>query len=451
MENKIGTTLAIEGGEPVRTRPLPPESPGIHYINENEIDNLVQVVKARSPFRFYGPDVQHMCDKLEEEFRKLYGLKYALGVSSGTEALYISLAALGVGPGDEVLLPGYLWTSCLSAIIRLGAIPRLVDINDTFNMSPEDLEQKISRHSKVVLVVHMSGLPGDIEEIVDIARKHNLKVLEDCAQSNGASLNGKPVGTFGDIGIVSFQINKSITAGEGGMIVCSDDHLYKRCFGIHDLGYARNQTGILMDTSCDEQYHMWGCGARMSELTGALALAQVAKLNAINKAMREAKWEIRKGIETIEEISLSRVNDPQGDTGAFIICMFETPQICQSFSEALIAEGIRGEGYGIPYLVMEKWGLHWYFNNKSLVNRRSLHENGWPWTLAENDFAADYKYGKGTLPVCDDLAGRSSILKVASCLTKADIDDIVTAFKKVAHHLLKNTADDSTERQHKSA
>ena len=136
MENKIGTTLAIEGGEPVRTRPLPPESPGIHYINENEIDNLVQVVKARSPFRFYGPDVQHMCDKLEEEFRNLYGVKYALGVSSGTEALYISLAALGVGPGDEVLLPGYLWTSCLSAIIRLGAIPRLVDINDTFNMSP---------------------------------------------------------------------------------------------------------------------------------------------------------------------------------------------------------------------------------------------------------------------------------------------------------------------------
>ena len=211
-----------------------------------------------------------MCDKLEEEFRKLYGVKYALGVSSGTEALYISLAALGVGPGDEVLLPGYLWTSCLSAIIRLGAIPRLVDINDTFNMSPGDLEQKISRHSKVVLVVHMSGLPGDIEEIVDIARKHNLKVLEDCAQSNGASLNGKPVGTFGDIGIVSFQINKSITAGEGGIIVCNDDHLYKRCFGIHDLGYARNQTGILMDTSCDEQYHMWGCGARMSELTGAL-------------------------------------------------------------------------------------------------------------------------------------------------------------------------------------
>jgi len=451
MEDKIGLKLAIQGGEPVRTKPLPPESPGIHYIDEDEIDYLVQVLKARSPFRFYGPDVQHMCDKLEEEFRKLYGVRYALGVSSGTEALYISLAALGVGPGDEVLLPGYLWTSCISAVIRLGAIPKLVDINDTFNMSPEDLEQKITPHSKVVLVVHMSGLPGDIEDIVDIARKHNLKILEDCAQSNGARINGKPVGTFGDIGVVSFQINKSITAGEGGMIVCNDDHLYKRCFGIHDLGYARNKAGTLMDTSCDEQYHMWGCGARMSELTGALALAQVAKLNAINKAMHDAKWEIRKGIETIEGISLRRVNDPQGDTGAFIISIFETPAICRSFSEALIAEGIRGEGYGIPYLAMENWGLHWYFNNKSLVNRRSLHENGWPWTLSQNDFADKYEYGKGTLPVCDDLAARSSILKVASCLTKEDIDDIVTAFKKVARHLLKNPVYDSNERQHLSA
>ena len=437
MNNKIGLKLAIQGGEPVRTKPLPPESPGIHYINEDEIDNVCQVLKARSPFRFYGPDVQHMCDKLEAEFRKLYGVKYALGVSSGTDALYISLAALGVGPGDEVLLPGYLWTSCLNAIIRLGAIPKLVDINDTFNMSPEDLEQKIGPHSKVVLVIHMSGLPGDIEDIINIAQKHGLKVLEDCAQSNGATLNGKPVGTFGDIGIVSFQINKSMTAGEGGMIVCNDDHLYKRCFGIHDLGYARNEVGILMDTSCDEQYHMWGCGARMSELTGAVLLAQVAKLKDINKAMREAKWEIRKGIETIEGISLRRVNDPQGDCGAFIISIFETPEICQSFSEALIAEGIRGEGYAIPYLVMENWGLHWYFNNKSLVNRRSLHENGWPWTLAQNDFAQNYQYGKGTLPVCDDMAGRSSLLKVQSCLTREDIDDIVTAFKKVAHHLLK--------------
>jgi len=356
MTNKIRSKLAIQGGKPVRSKPLPPESPGIHYFDEKELDLVCKVIKARSPFRFYGPDVQHMCDKLEQEFRKIYGVKHALGVSSGTEALYISLAALGVGPGDEVLIPGYLWTSCINAVVRLGAIPKLVDIDATFTMSPDDFERKIGPHSKVVLVVHISGLPGDIEEIARIAKKHNLRVLEDCAQSNGATFKGKPVGTFGDIGIVSFQLNKSITAGEGGMIICDDEHLYKRCFGIHDLGYARNEVGILMDTSCDEQYHLWGCGARMSELTGPLALAQISKLNDINNAMRETKWKIRREIENIEGISLRRVIDPEGDTGAFLITIFENPELCRNFSEALKAEGIRGEGYAKPYITMEEWG-----------------------------------------------------------------------------------------------
>ena len=143
------------------------------------------MIQARSPFRFYGPDVQHMCDKLEARFQALYGVNHALAVSSGTEAIYISLAAMDVGPGDEVLIPGYLWTSCINGIVRLGAIPRLVDIDDTFDMSPDDLERKIGPHSKAVLYVHMSGAAGDVRTIVDIARRHNLMVLEDCAQANG--------------------------------------------------------------------------------------------------------------------------------------------------------------------------------------------------------------------------------------------------------------------------
>ena len=273
----VRAPLARDGGTPVRAVPLPEESPGIHYFGDTELEYVRKVIKARSPFRFYGPDVQHMCDRLEEKFREIYGVKYALGVSSGTEALYISMAGLGIGPGDEVLVPGYLWPSCLNAIVRLGAIPRLVEIDETFTMSPADLERKVTPHSKLVVLIHMSGAPGEVEQIVRVARERGLKVLEDCAQCNGATFRDKPVGSFGDIGIFSFQINKSVTAGEGGMIVCSDDHIYKRCFGVHDLGYARNQVGLLMDTSCEERYHLWGAGARMSELTGALALAQTRK------------------------------------------------------------------------------------------------------------------------------------------------------------------------------
>jgi dTDP-4-amino-4,6-dideoxygalactose transaminase len=436
MNAKIKTNLAINGGTPVRTAPLPPESPGIHYFDDQEIDLLTQVIKAKSPFRYYGPDVQYMCDKLEQEYQKMYGVKHALAVSSGTQALGIALAAMEIGPGDEVLIPGYLWTSCINAVVRLGAIPQIVDINDTFTMCPEDLERKITPNSKAIILVHMSGLPGDVENIVSIARKYNLYVLEDCAQCNGASFKGKSVGSFGDIGIVSFQINKSITAGEGGMLFCNDDHLYRRCFGIHDLGYARDNTGVLMDTSCDEKYHMWGVGARMSELLGAVLLAQTSKLKDINTAMQKAKWIIRKELESIQGLTFRRVIDPDGDIGAFLICIFESPEICQSFSEALKAEGIKSEGYAKPFVMMREWGLHWYFNNKSLVNRRSLYENGWPWSSSRNVFSKNYKYGKGTLPVCDDMESRASLLKVPSCLTERDIEDIITAFKKVAYNIL---------------
>jgi dTDP-4-amino-4,6-dideoxygalactose transaminase len=428
--------LAIDGGTPIRTKPLPPESPGIHYFDDLEIELVSRVIRAKSPFRFYGPNVQHMCDQLEAEFRKRYGVKHALGVSSGTEAIYMSLAALDVGPGDEVLIPGYLWTSCINGVVRLGGIPRLVDIDDTFTMSPQDLERKIGPHSKVVLLVHMSGAPGDVQAIVDIARRRGLRVLEDCAQSNGSTLKGQPVGTFGEIGIFSLQINKSITAGEGGVLICNDEHLYKRCFGIHDLGYARDNVGILMDTSCDEQYHLWGCGARMSELTGALALAQISKLDRINLAMREKKWAIRRELEKIPGIRFRRIADPDGDTGAFLIHWFETPELCRKFVDALKAEGIRGEGYAKPCITMEQWGLHWYFNNKSLVNRKSLHSSGWPWSLPQNEFARRYSYGKGSLPTCDDYASRAALLKVPSCLSDKDAADIIAAYRKVAAHYL---------------
>ena len=433
----VGEKLAIDGGKPVRTKPLPGEWPGTHHFDERELEYVSQVIKAKNPFRFYGPDLQHMCDRFEDEFAKVKGAKYALGLSSGTEAIYSSLAAFGVGPGDEVLVQGYLWTSCLSSIVRLGAIPRMVDIDETFTMSPEDLERKIGPHGKVVMIVHMSGAAGNIEPVLEIARKRGLKVLEDCAQSNGAMLHGRSIGTFGDMGIFSLQINKNITAGEGGVIITSDEHLYRRAFAAHDLGYARNEKGRLMQTSERPEYQFWGAGARMSELTGAVALAQLPKLPKITAAMRRVKWGIRKQIEGIPGLKFRKVLDPEGDSGAFLITIYENPDICRRFTEALKAEGMRGQGASNPCITMEEWGLHWYFNNLSLVNKRSISPGGWPWTLAENEFAKDYDYRRGGLPVCSDLASRSGLLMIGSSMTDDDVKDVVAAFRKVAQHLLK--------------
>ncbi len=421
-------------GTPARTEPLPWELPGAHWIGQEEIDEVVKVLANRSPFRYYGPSPQHAVDTLEREFAARLGRQYALGTASGTAALTCAFVALGVGPGDEVLIPGYAWVSCLSAIVRTGAIPRLVDIDDTFCVSAQDLARKIGPRSKALLLVHMSGAPGDLDAVLSVARGAGIKVVEDCAQANGASYKGRPTGSFGDIAIFSFQINKNMTSGEGGMLVCDDEHLYKRAFAAHDMGYARDAEGRL-DPS-DEQYQLWGIGARMSELAGAMALAQLHKLDRITAAMRRAKYAIRREIEAIPGLQPRRIADTEGDSSPFLIVTLPTPTLCQDFFRALDAEGLRGPAGSMACIPMEQWGLHWHWNNRSLVERRGQDPSGRPWSDPLNAFARDYRYERGVLPNCDDLAGRSILLTIASCLTDNDVKEISTAFRRAAEAVL---------------
>jgi dTDP-4-amino-4,6-dideoxygalactose transaminase len=432
--HELANQLAIEGGNPVRSKPLPWELPGAHWIGEEELELVSNVVKAQSPFRFYGLKPQRMVDTLEREWCEAFGHRHALGVSSGTAALSIAMAALSVGPGDEVLVPGYMWVSCISAIVRAGAIPRLVDIDESFCIDPEDLKRKIGPRSRAILFVHMSGAPGRIEEVAEIARSAKIALIEDCAQAAGASLRGTAVGKFGDIGIFSFQLNKNITSGDGGMVVTDDEALYRRAVALHDLGYARDAGGRL-DTT-DVNCQLWGLGARMSEMAGAMAVAQARKIGKITGAMRRAKWRIRNELADVRGLKFRHVPDPAGDTGPALITILPDPDTCERFVNAIRAEGINGPPGSLSCLTMREWGLHWYFNIPSLTDKRSNCSDGFPWTHAANAFAGDYSYRRGALPACDDLHDRSALLAIASVLTDEDIGDIVLAFRKVANIIL---------------
>ena len=426
--------LAIEGGAPVRTKPLPWELPGAHWIGEEELELVSRVVRARSPFRFYGPDLQHMVDTLEKEWCAAFGHKHALGVSSGTAALSIAMSALEVGPGDEVLIPGYLWVSCVSAVVRAGAIPKLVDIDDCFTLDPADVERKIGPNTRAALMVHMSGAPGRVADVARICRERGIGLIEDCAQTAGASQNGKAVGTFGDVGIFSFQLNKNMTSGDGGMVVTERDDLFRRIVALHDLGYPRNAQGRL-DTS-DTECQLWGVGARMSELTGAMCLAQMRKLPKITQAMRSAKWAIREGVADLPGITFRTVPDPKGDTGPFLLMALKDEATARRFVDALRAEGIAGPPGSLVCLTMREWGMHWYCNIPSLVNKRSNSRDGFPWSHPANAFGADYSYAAGALANCDDLNARGALLTIASTLTQEDVDDIIAAIRKVARVVL---------------
>ena len=174
----------------------------------------------------------------------------------------------------------------------------------------------------------------------------------------------------------------------------------------------------------------------MSELQGAMALAQLGKVDRITGAMRDAKWRIREALSDIEGLGFRHIVDPAGDSGPFLITTYRDGDTARRFTEALRAEGIRGPEGSLSCISMSEWGLHWYFNNASLVEKRSLSAEGFPWTHPANAFAADIKYHRGLLPICDEMSERAALLTIASCLTDKDVDDIVTAFRKVARAIL---------------
>jgi dTDP-4-amino-4,6-dideoxygalactose transaminase len=420
--------MSANDQSPVRKEPLPLEFPGVHHMDQEEIDAAVRVLKSRSLFRYYGIDLQQETASFETEFADFVGTKYAIGLTSGTGALQTALSALGVGPGQEVIIPAYMWVSVIAAVVKHGAIPVLADIDQSFCLDPADVERKITPRTAGIVLVHMSGAPGDAIAIQKIARERGLFLLEDCAQCCGGSIDGRKVGTFGDIGIFSFQMNKNMTSGEGGALVTNDLTLYRRAFACHDMGYARDDDGRLMFDA--PELCSWGMGYRLDELRAAILRVQLRKLPHTIENMHRSKYRIRAALERMPGVTLRKIQDPAGDTGPFLLTTCADAETALRINQALRAEGIVTFPQGLSNIVMTEWGLHLYYNNVSLVRHSSVGAHGFPWSDAANAGTLR-NYEKGACPVADSLFERTILLAIPSCLTAADEDDIIRAFEKV--------------------
>jgi len=327
-------------------------------------------------------------------------------------------------------VPGYLWIAIVASILRLGAVPVLAEIDDSFTLDPGDLERRITPRTRLIVAVHMSGAPADMGRLLRVARAHRVPVLEDCAQCAGGSFRGKAVGSMGAMGIYSLQLNKNLTTGEGGMVVTDSRRLLRRAFSIHDLGYPRIGGRLVMR---EGPYALWGFGGRMSEIAGAIGRVQLKKLPRIVAAMRKAKAAIKRGTGDIAGLEFRRLNDEQGDTGAFLILLLPSATVARKFAAALNADNIYA---GLsPTVRVADFGMHVYSNIHSLVGKRSNSPDGFPWTLEANRHSV-YEYTKGALPRSDDLMGRSVILPVPSVLTRQDIADTIQGIRKAAARLL---------------
>lgn len=259
-------------------------------LNGNEIQYLEECIRT-GWISSEGPFVT----RFEKEMATVVGRRHGIAVTNGTAALEAAVVALGLGPGDEVIMPTFTIISCASAVVRAGATPVLVDACErTWNMAVEEIEARITPRTKAVLVVHIYGLPTEMNPVLSLAKKHGLKVIEDAAEVHGQTYDGKPCGSFGDVSIFSFYPNKHVTSGEGGMIVTNDDTLAERCRDLRNLCFLKQRRFV---------HEELGWNLRMTNLQAAVGVAQLERLDEFvqrKRAMGALYHELLSGTDGIE-------------------------------------------------------------------------------------------------------------------------------------------------------
>ena len=403
--------LAVNGGTPVRTQALGSANWGPLYYDDKEQTQLNQVLESRKPFRFANPLNQSKVAIFEDECAARMQTKYALAVTSGTAALHTALAALEVGPGDEVIIPAWTWYSCYATVIQLGALPVFAEIDESFNIDPADIEHRITPQTKVIMAVHLQGNPADMEPILAIARKHGLKLLEDGSQSVGASYKGRPLGSMGDIGIFSLQQSKTITAGEGGAVVTSDPYLFERATRFHDVAMRRDFPTKL--------HYMPGLNYRMNEFTGGVLLAQLRKLDTIIGDVRRNARRVYDGIRDVPGVKLRHLPDPQGELGTGIFLGFPSSADRQRYANAMKAEGVpvsSPAGSVVLPVVPE-------------IEQKVTFTPRWPSFAGER--GKSIRYGRECCPRTLDILSRFAGVMMGPKYTARDTEDAVAAIRKV--------------------
>lgn len=422
--------LAVDGGKPTVAAP-PPESwsLGPAEIGDEEIEAVTRVLRNKTLFRFGRPRSASPTAQFEDLFCQLSGANHCLAVNSGTSALIAGLIGLGIKHGDEVLVPGYTYIASAAAVVAVGAFPVVVEVDDSLTMDPVDLEKKITPRSRVIMPVHMRGVPCDMAAILAVAKKHNLRVLEDCAQANGGTFRGAALGTLGDAGAFSLQYYKIVTAGEGGAILTNDKAVYDRAAIYHDCAYAFWMEGQAGDEQAKQDWRslcFLGENFRQSEVHGAIALEQLKKRNTILARTRAIKARLWEACETLPGVRMEAVRDRAGDCGISLAFFMESSAEAVRICDVLKAEGVRaGTTFSkdIP-------NRHIFYHWDSIMEKRSAFPDGFPWSSDDRENVVPFS--KEMAPRTIEWLERSVVLPVGQKMSDAYVDQVCAAIRKVA-------------------
>lgn len=430
--------LAINGGKPLRN------------LNKQWLDNFttgeeekaiaIEVIESGylslfegshtpdNPFSFEGgPYVQ----KFEKEWSKYYSTKHSISINSATSGLYAAIGALEIGYGDEVIVSPYTMSACALAPLIYGAIPVFADVEiETGCLDPISIRSKISKNTKAIIVVHQFGIPANMDSIMEIAKEFSIKVIEDCAQAHNCLYKGKQVGTFGDIGVFSLNVNKTIQTGEGGVCVTNDDELAYRLKLIRNHGEA-----VVGPAEYENIINIAGFNYRMTEIIAGIALVQLNKLEKLNKARIEmvnhlvnklSFFPFLKPINSRPECKNCSCLDSYKCQPSFYVFPMrfiseKTNVTRDEFIKALNLEGvIFYQGYVKPLYL------------QPLYQKKLLFKHGYPFNAVENK-NLNMNFSKGLCPNTERLHYSEMIINEHIRLPNSidDINDIFLAIKKL--------------------
>jgi perosamine synthetase len=411
-------SLAMLGGKPLRTKTFPAHP----VIGEEEKRAVMEVLQSGKLSTFIAAPGEYFnggqkIKEFERRFAEYHGTKYAVAFNSATAALHAAVVATGVEPGEEVIIPPYTFTSTATCALMHNAIPVFADIDDVvFGLDPEAVERAITPLTRAIIVVHLFGHPANLDALVPMARKHSLRLIEDCAQAPGAKWNGQLVGTFGDCGVFSFTASKTITTGEGGMLITNDAGIAEQA------RMVRNHGEMIADGQKERSYSssMLGWNYRMTEMEAALGIAQLKKLDVLNEIRIELANHLSERIAGIPGIA-PPVRLPNARHVYYVYALkygeSQTGIPREVFVQAMNAEGIPfSAGYVRPLYLAPLY-----------QNRRHF---------AFENYRGSASYERGACPTAERLYEREVMLTgvVRFPATTADMDDIANAMHKVMEH-----------------
>lgn len=408
-------SIALFGGEKSKKTPF---GTGRRFGME-EINQLKEAIEQDTLFYWTGNKVKEFTAK----FAKMYGSKHCVATTSGTASIHVALGALGITVGDEVITSPITDQGTIIGILYQNAIPVFADLDPhTYNITAESIERKITSKTKAIVVVHLAGNAADMDPIMEVARKHNLKVVEDCAQSYLCYYKGRLAGTIGDIGCFSLNDYKHISTGDGGMILTNDDDLYFEAFKFADKNYIRLQ----QVSHATRNVEYLAPNYRMTELQGAVAIAQLDKLQSICDKRNKFGDALTKGISGLPGLYIHKVLE--GCKSSYWFYMFrinekESHVSRDEFCNALTAERVNCDAGYIQTCVYEY---------PLLVNKNVYRGTHCPFDCQY--YGKKVEYSKGLCPTAEEILLTAGRLAVSEFYTTQDLEDMIYAIKKVSNY-----------------